>query len=375
MTTGSDVPADPPNPSSRKDSSAVPALRKKSRSPNQQRPSTIEGLVEYAYKQGDKKLDLTQASMHGIELKQGRETAEIEQINRLSANDLLLNVPPKLLASLAALGAQPSVQKRLIQLITVALAQHPIFDGRQEILISASMPSDFSTSELVERVNDVAPQDIGLTDEAAFTATMKDRLKGNAVTAYALLCVLQGKWRTAQFIEAMSSTVWTRPLQPSVQKAAALLASSKALDELSQLTAHHSSIHRRAQHELDFSTAESTELRRQSAESERKVSVLSAELEKSKEQLASSAMQIADLNNKLAEERSSRNVDYSHAVDDFEHLRTRVLRRLSSQVELLTDGLHAVRNNRIPVAEEFVERALDAIKSEVNTLKDLGEGE
>ncbi|MFI8772652.1 hypothetical protein ACIGKQ_10880 [Gordonia sp. NPDC062954] len=375
MTTGSDVPADPPNPSSRKDSSAVPALRKKSRSPNQQRPSTIEGLVEYAYKQGDKKLDLTQASMHGIELKQGRETAEIEQINRLSANDLLLNVPPKLLASLAALGAQPSVQKRLIQLITVALAQHPIFDGRQEILISASMPSDFSTSELVERVNDVAPQDIGLTDEAAFTATMKDRLKSNAVTAYALLCVLQGKWRTAQFIEAMSSTVWTRPLQPSVQKAAALLASSKALDELSQLTAHHSSIHRRAQHELDFSTAESTELRRQSAESERKVSVLSAELEKSKEQLASSAMQIADLNNKLAEERSSRNVDYSHAVDDFEHLRTRVLRRLSSQVELLTDGLHAVRNNRIPVAEEFVERALDAIKSEVNTLKDLGEGE
>ena len=67
-------------------------------------------------------------------------------------------------------------------------------------------------------------------------------------------------------------------------------------------------------------------------------------------------------------------VDKSHHVDDYETLRTQVIRRLSAQVELLGDGLHALRNGSTGVAEEFVDRALTAIKDEVTRLKDLAGG-
>ncbi|UPG68196.1 hypothetical protein [Gordonia hongkongensis] len=335
---------------------------------------TIAALLDYAYQQGEKKLDLTQTSMHAIKLEPDAEAAEIDQVTQLASNDPLVDVPPKLLSSLAALGAQPVVRKRLIQLVTVALAHHPLFEGRQDVLIGTYAANTPLAAELAARVNELEPQIVGVAGEEEFTAAKKERLKVNVISAYALLCVLRGEWTSAQFIEAMSSAVWVRPTQPSVQKTAALLASSKAIDELSQLTAHHSSVLRRAHHELDFSTAEASELRRQSAEAKTKADSLALELEHQSAKLAESTSQVAQLKQQLADERSGRSVDHSHAVDDFEHLRSRVLRRLSSQVGMLTDGLHAVRNGRTSVAEEFVERALDAIKGEVDALKDLDEG-
>lgn len=375
MTTGSEIPADTPGPEATDNNSSPPQTsRKRMRSHAKERPSTIAALLDYAYQQGEKKLDLTQASMQAIKMERDVEAAEIDQVTRLASNDPLVDVPPNLLSSLAGLGAQPDVQKRLIQLMTVALAHHPLFEGRQDVLIGTSAANTPLAAELAARVNDLEPQSVGVADEEEFTAAKKERLKVNAISAYALLCVLRGEWTSAQFIEAMSSAVWVRPTQPSVQKAAALFASSKAIDELSQLAAHHSLVLRRARHELDFSTAEASELRRQSAEAAAKADSLSAELQRQSAKLAESTSQVAQLEQQLAEERSGRSVDHSHAVDDFENLRSRILRRLSSQVGMLTDGLHAVRNGRTSVAEEFVERALDAIKGEVDALKDLDEG-
>ena len=67
-------------------------------------------------------------------------------------------------------------------------------------------------------------------------------------------------------------------------------------------------------------------------------------------------------------------MDKSHLADDYEVLRTQVIRRLSAQVGLLRDGLHALRNGRTGVAEEFLDRSLTAIEGEVTRLKDLDGG-
>ena len=48
------------------------------------------------------------------------------------------------------------------------------------------------------------------------------------------------------------------------------------------------------------------------------------------------------------------------------------VRSLGKQVDLLSDGLHAVRNQSYSVTEEFIERALESLSKE---LRQLNEGE
>lgn len=59
----------------------------------------------------------------------------------------------------------------------------------------------------------------------------------------------------------------------------------------------------------------------------------------------------------------------AHAIDSFERARTRTLRGLLDQADLLGDALHALRNGRTCVADEFVERAQQAIRDEIARLR------
>ena len=57
--------------------------------------------------------------------------------------------------------------------------------------------------------------------------------------------------------------------------------------------------------------------------------------------------------------------------DKFELLRTRILRRLVSEVELLEDSLSAVRKNppKIRVVEDHIDRVLEGLNREIALLK------
>jgi hypothetical protein len=74
----------------------------------------------------------------------------------------------------------------------------------------------------------------------------------------------------------------------------------------------------------------------------------------------------------LVNEQHARAVERSHQIDTFESLRTRIVRGLDRQLELLTDGLHALRNGSPEVTEEFIERSIAAIESDAAQLRDAG---
>lgn len=54
-----------------------------------------------------------------------------------------------------------------------------------------------------------------------------------------------------------------------------------------------------------------------------------------------------------------------HLIADLEADRASALRTLVTQMGLLTDGLHALRNGRTAVAEEFMDRAISAMSAEI----------
>ena len=59
----------------------------------------------------------------------------------------------------------------------------------------------------------------------------------------------------------------------------------------------------------------------------------------------------------------------SHLIDDSELVRTHALRTLIRQVELLTDGLHAIGNGSPAVAEEMMGRIRDSLDAEIAFLR------
>jgi hypothetical protein len=226
-------------------------------------------------------------------------------------------------------------------------------------------------SEAAKRVSFVA---IGLKDAAEFKAAARERLRVNAVTAFEMFRVLRDGWTIDRFVQDMASLVWDAPSYRHVPKVASVLASAKSTDALSQLSRHFERLLREMERQTGNARAEATQQARRAAAAESAEAALSAQLTAEKERARELAAEVLDLNHRLAAEQSSRVVDKSHLVDDFEVLRTQVIRRLSSQVELLSDGLHALRNGSTNVAEEFLDRSLTAIEGELNRLKELDGG-
>lgn len=60
-----------------------------------------------------------------------------------------------------------------------------------------------------------------------------------------------------------------------------------------------------------------------------------------------------------------REISMSHTIDDLATDVARMRRTVVQQVDMLDDALHALRAGRYPVADEFVERARDALAKHV----------
>lgn len=58
-----------------------------------------------------------------------------------------------------------------------------------------------------------------------------------------------------------------------------------------------------------------------------------------------------------------------HTITDLDTARTAALRMADTYARLLTDGLHALRNGSPHVAEEFMERTVDALERSRDALR------
>ena len=352
----------------------APAPKSKPDGGRKPRPKTILELVEYAYAEGGRRLSLVRKDLDEITIAPGSADAEMDCLRKSAADDPFLAVPPSILLVLAELGPQPPVRRRILELVLAALASHPVFARLLERLVDPAAEPVLGARDVSEAARSVTFDAVGLKDAAEFKAAARERLRVNAVTAFEMYRVLRDEWTIDRFVQDMASLVWDTPSYRHVPKAASVLASAKSTDALSQLSRHFERLLREAEQQTGNARAEAAQQARRAEAAESSKAALSAQLTAEKERARELAALVIDLNHRLAAEQSSRVVDKSHLVDDFEALRTQVIRRLSSQVELLSDGLHALRNGSTSVAEEFLDRSLTAIDGEVTRLKELDGG-
>jgi hypothetical protein len=338
------------------------------------RPETIAELIEYAYREAGRKLNLTRDLKH-LTLEQDSAQAEVDLIRRLAADDPFLAVPQSLLAAVAEVQTKSQVQGRILELVLAAFASHKLFEGVLLRLADPKADPPLTAYEISSIAKTFTFETVNSEEVPERKTSMRDRVRVNAITGFELFRVLRDGWTTDQFIQDMSALVWDNPIQRSAPRMAALLATAKNNDALSQISRHFEQLLLNAQTQASAAHRRANELehRANSAESENRA--LTTRLDAERSHTSDLQTQAHHLAQQLAAERNSRRVDKSHLVDDYEALRTQIIRKLSSQVDLLGDALYAIRSGEKAVAEEFVDRALRKIDGEAKRLRALEEGE
>lgn len=341
------------------------------------RPASLRELVEHAYR--DPALRPARLSSKGLSelvVTSGRDdTLSPQWLSDLAGRDPFLRVPPRLLAGAATLKANDPVRQALIELTHRFLAIHPIYRYyvANQTGTDTGEPPFASGARVSDAAKRVTAESLEV-DPGAYQDSQRKLLRDNAVISFALLWVLQGHWTSAQFMTEMTAAVWSQPTTEAVSSAdiAVALVTAGERHALNHLVGHFLAERRQLTAQLNQAKGEAGAERQRADRLASDNLDLREAIASERSRSESLAEQAIALTSEIEAERKNRFVDTSHMVDDYENLRTQVIRRVGGQVELLSDGLHALRSGSTTVAEEFVDRALTAIQQEVARLKDLG---
>jgi hypothetical protein len=360
--------ADPPAAGKRQ--TADPKTQSTARKSPRFTPKTVLELIEHAYAAGGKKLSLA-ADLTSLEADDSQAEPEMHRLRELAASDRLLAVPPQVLIALTSVKTAYTARRRILELMLAALADHPVFLVYRKQLHEPDAEPRLEARNVSDATQVVTYLALGYKESKDFTADNREKMRVNALTSFALLRVLRDRWSSEWFAESMSTLVWNAPAPKTSREAVAVLVSGQRDDALSELArlfeGKLAEVERKLQ---DAERTAASQVWRASLAEERQ-GALSAELDAERQHVAELTSQMAALKENLEAEHGNRVVDHSHHVDDYESLRTRVLRQLSEQADLLADGLHALRHERLAVADEFVDRALTAIKKEVAHVREM----
>ncbi|MER5337833.1 hypothetical protein [Micromonospora sp. NPDC002717] len=339
------------------------------------KPADLRDLIERAYRVPGRRVRLSGNDLSALVVTSGADALGSQWLSDLARKDPFLRVPPQLLAAAATLRPNDPVRQALIELTHRVLAIHPIYHHyvANPTGTDPDQPPFVSSAKVSEAAKKVTPESLDV-EPSAYRDAQRGLLRDNAVISFALLWVLQGHWSSAQFISEMTSAVWARPATEAVSSAdiAVALVTAGERHALNHLVGHFLVEHQKLTAQLNQAKDETSAERQRADRSESDNLALREAIASERSRSESLADQVTALTSDIEAERTNRFVDKSHMVDDYEVLRTQVIRRLGSQVELLSDGLHALRSGSTPVAEEFVDRALTAIQQEVARLKELG---
>lgn len=346
----------------------------KARVSGRPRPTNLAEFIEAAYVTTSK-FGLSAADFETLEKSLAMDAPlalERDRILELASKDHTLRGLVNLVGPISQHAHRKSrLRERISELAIVALWQHPLY---KNMLSHPRTPAGLPDVS-AKRIWLVAPDSAkGLGQSESQSRT----LRANAVIAFALLRVIHDEWSLEELVGALGETLWaSRPESASRSSvAAAILVGAGEYDlpvRLGILHERSALSARQAEKSLSVATVASKTNSRRATEAEFRVSALEREVAALEFDLSGRREQLRVTEALLQTERERGSVARSHHADNYEVLRTQILRQLTKQSDLLTDGLHALRNGSHAIAEEFVDRALTAISREVASLKESGD--
>ncbi|MEO5535831.1 MAG: hypothetical protein ABIR17_11960 [Pseudolysinimonas sp.] len=359
---------------------AVPAKPVKGATSADERPkpNTLAELFESAYASTGR-LGLAardvEALSRGVLEPSVAEEAEMRVIREHAARDIQLRGLVNALQPIAEhrRKGKDSLRDRAGELGVEALSQHPVFEGWAAALRDPESGVRVSAAAVWDRAKLVSSDLQSPDSTAPLSEAAVERLQANSVTALALVRIVRGDWDLAEFIAQLSGTIWRAPALADARDTviAGVLTGPGRPEPLAALARALGRAADQARAALGKSQQDAAFSTRRALTAEARGAQLEAEAQALEDRIRALVSELEGTRTQVKAEREAGSVARSHHADDYEALRTRVVRQLTKQADLLGDGLHALRNDSLRVADEFVDRALAAIIREVSELKDM----
>ena len=281
--------------------------------------------------------------------------------------DSLLQVPPQILISIMGSNFAYEWKKRFVRYLSDSVHKHPMLNA--EPYRTALLVEDPNLDDLFRRLSGSIQR---FDDERNLNADALNQLRRNSITTFLLIFSIKQRWQTEKFITSFNQYYWNPHHQIDVKKQHLNIA-SLAKPGRDTSPAIVATVLLRRMNSLKNELAETenkleiSHLRAVSAE---------VEVEKGLEVIGRRDGTISQLEAQISQleleirkrEQAIQNAE-THHIDDNDAVRTRVLRMLGKQVDLLTDGLHALRKDNKEVAEEFMDRTISSLSREIENLR------
>ncbi|MBM3852376.1 MAG: hypothetical protein FJ399_04380 [Verrucomicrobia bacterium] len=324
-------------------------------------PENLAAFVAYAYSRKGQRVALKKQTIASIG--EGPPPADNfkSQIEQWSRADVLLAVPRQLLLAAMPHRSATKVWSMLLDVCLTALRAHPASADLAAHLLSPS--TDDECDSVLEQA---ATANLGhLLDSGTgkpFATAKANALRSNLVhTAVTWLVAARG-WKPRLAIASLHRHAWRGGI--SVPETLRALAEVK---DPAPLLAVASAFVEDAQQQRRF--AEDAHAREGAAlvrleELEAHASELAAKL-------AEQRAAYGALTERLATEQREHQNTVSHLKDDYERLRSRILRRLTRELELLDEGMLALRRDppKVHVMADHGDRAIAGLRDEIRALQ------
>lgn len=295
---------------------------------------------------------------------------EMERVGQLVKDDTVLAVPRQLLLAARAVQGFPALRAALRGFVRDVLLGHPFFSQSGVEAALRNLDHAPSPAEVLRVLAGSDKQLLPADAQDGMKAPELEQLRLNAVNCMAVWLADVKSLSIPALSDALFLAIW-RPRATELEHEGARLRALTEIEELAGVGLVCEEYRRQAAEKLsqaEMATREAAALRD-------RVQRLDQELREAQEtieaQAASKEASAAEHAAALEALKVSTETEAAHLRDDVELLRTRVLRRLKADVDLLELGLEALRRPepKVHVMMDSAERVADALRKELKNLQ------
>lgn len=295
---------------------------------------------------------------------------EMERAGQLVKEDTVLAVPRQLLLAARAVHGFPALRAGLRGFVRDVLLGHPFFSQPGVEAAVRNLDHAPSPAEVLKVLAVSDKQLLSADAVDAMKAPELEQLRLNAVNCMAVWLADVKSLSIPALSDALFIALW-RPRATELEHETARLRALTEIEELAGVGLVCEEYRRQAAEKLsqaEMATREAAALRDRVQRLEQELGEAQEAIEA---QAASKEASEAAHAAALESLKASTETEASHLRDDVELLRTRVLRRLKADVDLLELGLEALRRPepKVHVMMDSAERVADALRKELKNLQ------
>lgn len=328
----------------------------------------LEQFITYAYSRSGQRIALKRSVEKALCRNPKLSPEARERLLQKADEDLLLAVPRQLLLTFRDIVGYPSLRNEVRNFVHDVLARHPAFSIPELAATLNGVPDaprpNRALTILVK--TDFATLPVVAGHKKPLRRKDFDQMRTNAANCLAVWLSETRGISLEQLNQYLFLSLW-EPQVKTIKDETGRLRFLTEIRDLAGVGLACSVFKQQADEQIRvaMSAKEDREAALEQA------TALQAFADQLRNELLGRDQRISDLSRVVETEKQNNADTRAHLRDDYEQLRTRLLRRLKDGAELLSEGLHALRrdNPKIRVMEDHAERTLDALKKEIQYLE------